>query len=350
MNTGNGNDLSATNGTTVTQSSFLETMQQQCSCKPVLVAGSDGLIGRHLCQFLTELGAELTVLTRHADSPTAGLADRTVIGDFSDPAVVAESIRGQQVVFDCVGAFSAVSSMNNATETYRNECLVHIAFFEACASIESSPVVVFPSSRLVYGVPQSLPVAENHPAAPMSHYAISKVTVERFLEISSKERGLRSRVFRLTNPYATRNAIDNCSYNVITRFASKISQGERVELYGDGSQLRDYIAIQDVCNAFVAAGFDESDTADIFNLGGPRAISIRESVELMVDAADGVAPKFVPWPENDKQVETGDYWSDNSKLFERYPLPPFMEPADGLRALIRELEPKTKELESCVGK
>ena len=122
-----------------------------------------------------------------------------------------------------------------------------------------------------------------------------------------------------------------------------------MEIFGDGSQQRDYIAVRDVVNAMIAGGSDPSNSAEIFNLGGPRSISIRESVELMVDAADGLDARFVAWPEGDLKVETGDYCSDTTKLRERYALPAFVDPSEGLRELVLSLKSITKEEPaSCV--
>ncbi|MFP6584136.1 MAG: NAD-dependent epimerase/dehydratase family protein, partial [Candidatus Hydrogenedentota bacterium] len=256
-------------------------------------------------------------------------------------------IAGQSVVFDCVGSMSAAASMQDSVTTFRQECQAHVALFDACAALEFSPVVVFPSTRLVYGMPKTVPVDETHPTDPMSNYALAKLTVEKFLDISHRTFGLRSRVFRLSNPYAPQVRIDQCQYNIISRFALAISRGEKVQIYGDGSQLRDYVHIYDVVSTFLTSGADEDPTHEVFNLGGPEAISIRDAVQLFVEAVDGPKPEFVPWPEVSLQIETGNYYSNIDKLTSRYELPPFTSPRTGLKELILNYE-RQKEGEKTV--
>jgi len=224
--------------------------------------------------------------------------------------------------------------MENASTTFRRECQAHIAFFDACATVDPSPIVVFPSTRLVYGTPKSLPVDEAHPLAPTSNYGLAKLTVERFLELAHHNHGLRSRVFRLSNPYAPQRQIEQCPYNIISRFALAIARGEQVKIFGDGKQLRDYVHVRDVVNSFLASGADERSNHVVFNLGGPEPISIRDAVQILVDSVNGQEPEYVDWPELSLKIETGDYYSKLEKLHSDYELPPFVSPKIGLRELI----------------
>ncbi|MGY9001441.1 MAG: NAD-dependent epimerase/dehydratase family protein, partial [Rhodospirillales bacterium] len=96
----------------VSDSVFLHQMQEYYGNRPVLVAGADGLLGSHLCHKLSILGANLTILTRKKQSVSAKYAHRVIQGDFEDPMCVQKALLGQEVVFDCVGSLSAVSSMD----------------------------------------------------------------------------------------------------------------------------------------------------------------------------------------------------------------------------------------------
>ncbi len=321
---------------------FFSAMRDAYKGRSVLIAGADGLLGISVTQALHTLGADVSVLTRREDSAAAQFAGRVIFGDFENSIITQKAIGGQSVIFDCVGSMSAVASMKDAVATFRQECQAHIAFFDACAKSVAAPIVIFPSTRLVYGTPRCLPVDETHPVGPTSNYGLAKLTVERFLKLANESEGLRSRVFRVSNPYAPQLKVDQCRYNVISRFALAIANGERVQIYGDGTQLRDYVHASDVVNAFLASGADEDLGYDIFNLGGPEAITVRDAVQVLVDTVEGPDPELVPWPDQSLAIETGNYYSDPAKLNSRYDLPMFVSPRSGLRELIVNYQKQRK--------
>lgn len=315
-------------------SDFRKSLRHRYQGRRVLVVGADGFLGYNTTSALYALGAELSVLTRRPNSGSARFARVVFFGDFDNPVLTRKAVRDQSVVFDCVGSLSAVTDVEQAAANFEKQCLAHIACYEACAQAGQSPVIVFPSTRLVYGAPQYRPVDEKHALDPASYYARSRLKVEQFLKQAHSHHGLRARVLRLSNPYGPNLGTSQTSYNVITRFAQAIARGERVKIFGDGKQLRDYVHVYDVVKTFLVCGADESDDFEVFNLGGAQPIMFRDAVHIMVEAAGGPDPEYVPWPELDRKVETGDYVSDIRKLNDRFDLPPFVAPQVGLREVV----------------
>jgi UDP-glucose 4-epimerase len=151
-----------------------------------------------------------------------------------------------------------------------------INLLEACRKYGVQKVV-YASSAAVYGNPQYLPIDENHPVKPLSGYGISKHTVEHYLEVYRNLYGLRYTVLRYANVYGIRQD-PRGEGGVISIFIDKILNGERFIINGDGEQTRDYIYVEDIARANLAA-IDRAD-GEILNIGTGKSTSLNELVGL----------------------------------------------------------------------
>jgi nucleoside-diphosphate-sugar epimerase len=174
---------------------------------------------------------------------------------------------------------------------------------------------MFASTRLVYGKPLYLPVDEEHPLNPESMYAVHKITVEHYLRVLRAQRGLRYCAFRLSNPYGPFQENNGKAYGVINRFLRAAALGEEILVYGDGGQQRDYIHVDDVTAAFLLAAMNPRCDGQVFNLGGSSPVSIATAAHYVCTLANSKL-RFVPWPDEYRVVETGDYVTDTRKLSE----------------------------------
>ena len=297
--------------------------------RKVLVAGADGFLGSNCVAGLQALGADVSILSRHRDvKRSAGL---TVFqADARDVDQVRAALLGQTVVFDFLGGAAAVGSNQDPLASLEGELRSHLTLFTTCAQLEPSPLVLFCSSRLVYGKPQYLPVDERHPLTAQSIYAANKIAAEQYLQALAQSRGLRSCILRLSNPYGPNQPEKNREYGIINRFLRAAAKGEDLFLYGDGGQKRDYIHVADVVTAFLLCAMSNRCEQQVFNLGGKTATSMREVVMLISELAGGVPVRFLPWPENYKAVETGDYFTDLTKISREISLPEQFDLAPGL--------------------
>jgi UDP-glucose 4-epimerase len=302
---------------------------------PVLVAGADGFLGVNAVAALHAAGAVVTVLSRR-DVPRAGaLAARHVRADLRDADAVAAAVEGQAYVFDLAGTSGAVGSNADPGGSTDQDCRPHLTLFTAAAAAASRPVVAFCSSRLVYGRPDYLPVDEDHPVRPASFYAVHKLTLEHYLHVLATTRGLRSCVLRLSNPYGPFWPEQRKGYGLINQFIARALAGEPITIFGDGSQRRDYIHVDDVSAALLAVATADNCRGQTFNLGGAESVSIRAAVETIAAQIPTADVRFVPWPAEHLAVETGDYQSDLSKLQRHVRLPPQAAFAEGLRRTLR---------------
>jgi nucleoside-diphosphate-sugar epimerase len=184
---------------------------------------------------------------------------------------------------------------------------------EACRTFNPGVSIVFSSSRLVYGKPQYLPVDEKHPLSTESIYAAHKLAVENYHLIYGKLYGLKATVLRISNPYGPFQAGEGRAYGIANSFIQAAVSGRPITLFGDGSQRRDYLYIDDLVNAFLLAASAPDSRGKIYNIGEGQGKSLLELAELAIEVAGRGTIDRVPWPEEYRVIETGDYLSDISR-------------------------------------
>lgn len=288
----------------------------------VLVIGADGFLGVNCIYALQRLGANVTIVSRRASPRAVGFTGRVLRGDVRDRDLVRAAIAQQSIVFDFAGTMGAVDSNHDPVRSLDEDCRPHLNLFQACAEASVSPLVLFCSSRLVYGKPQYLPVDEAHPCLPQSMYAVHKLTSEQYLQVLHQTHGLRFCILRLSNPYGPHQPLTTRGYGVLNQFILAASRGVAITLYGDGGQRRDYVYVADVITAFLLCAASEQCHGQIFNLGGRQSMTLHAAVQQLVCLAGGTAVHFKPWPPGHKAVETGDYLTDLRKIERHIALPP----------------------------
>lgn len=312
----------------------------------VLVVGGDGFLGINCVKALASLDADVTILSRGSKPRLAGFKGRFVQGDLNDQALVTDLVKGQSVVFDCVGSSGALQSNREVSRNFVTECEPQLILFEACAHEETKPVVIFLSSRLVYGSPKYLPVDERHPLDPDSIYAANKAALENYLRVLHKVEELPYCIFRLSNPYGPGSSQIGKGYGIINQFIRAASVGKTITVFGDGAQKRDYIYVDDAINALLSAPAYPSCYNQTYNLGGDQSISIRDAVEIIVSSAGGDASiRYVEWPDDALRIETGDYQSDMTRLRQALELPEQVSFEDGVARTLANMDRSGQENE-----
>jgi nucleoside-diphosphate-sugar epimerase len=301
-------------------------MQQQSQFslpRRVLVWGAYGFMGRHLVDRLLAEGVALSILTRERgryaaaswDSLPAGEAvTRFEIGGRDAQSVFREAAASADLIFNFAGANGAVRSNQNPVQSADENSRVQVQFLQACAQAGHRPHIVFSSSRLVYGRPRALPVAEDHPLAPRSFYAANKLCCEDYHRAFAANGSITFTICRISNAFGRDPECRRKDHGVINTFVEKALSGEPLKLFGDGSQLRDYIYIDDLLEALIRCGTHGSARNETFNVGRGEGIRLRDAVEEIQKAAGGPPIEFQPWPADFEKVESGDYVSEIAKL------------------------------------
>jgi nucleoside-diphosphate-sugar epimerase len=193
-------------------------------------------------------------------------------------------------------------------------CRGNLALIEAIRESNPRAKLVFIGSRLQYGKVSALPVAEDAAADPLSIHAIHKHTVEQYLKLYRRLYGFRYTVARVTNPYGPGQPSGRTAYGVVNRLIHLALAGGTLTIYGDGRQQRDYIHVDDVVSALVRLG--ETDVADgrVYNVGSGTGTRMIDLADAIVSIAGSGRVEHTEWPLAARQIETGDFIADISKI------------------------------------
>ena len=308
--------------------------------KRVLVTGGLGFIGLNTSARLLELGAEVTVLDNFVPPQITPAFDkiradlRLAVADIRDAEKVERVVRDQEVIFNLAGKSGAADSNKTPLNDLDVNCRGHLTILEACRTFNPGVTIVFPSSRLVYGKPLYLPVDEKHPLAPESIYAAHKLAVENYHLIYGRLHGIKSTVLRISNPYGPFQAGEGRTYGIANSFIQAAVFGKAITLFGDGSQHRDYLYIDDLVGALLLSASREASRGRIYNIGDGQGASLMELARLAVQSAGSGNIVTVPWPEEYRAIETGDYLSDISRASSELGWRPTTDIAEGIRRTV----------------
>lgn len=299
----------------------MEDLPVRLAERRVLVPGGLGFIGLNLIPLLLENGARVRVLNRSLDplavrwleQVAAGRPVELRQGDISDPRMP-EWLDGIDLVVNLAGESGAARSLADAQADMQVNIAGHLNLLNAVRSQARPARIVFLSSRLVYGITGAARVDEDHPTRPTSLYGLHKLTVEHYHRIFREHDGLPYTVLRVTNPYGPYQLPHGRHHGIVNRFAMTALAGGTLRLFGDGSQLRDYIYVTDLAEAILYALTAERAVGETFNLGSGSAVSLAEVAHRIVAAAGSGHIERVPWPEGDRKVETGDFRCDVRRI------------------------------------
>lgn len=246
-----------------------------------LVIGGNGFIGSHLVDHLVELGWEVNVLDlyeRRYDPIPSSV--RYIKGGLSQDYLVREALTGMQVVFHLAWATIHEISNQDPAADVRENLIPSIHLIEACQRADVQRIVFTSSGGTVYGPAQEIPISETHPTNPINGYGITKLAVEKYLQMFHRLNGLDYVILRPSVPYGPRqNPLGK--QGVVSVFLYRVAHGLPIKIWGDGDIIRDYFYISDLIQALVASARQELGDHRIINIGGQKEISLIQLLELV---------------------------------------------------------------------
>lgn len=291
------------------------------SGRRVLITGGLGFIGSNLARELVLLGARVTVVDalipeygglRHNLAGVAGRV-KVHVADVRDRARLPALLRGQDFLFNLAGQTSHMDSMSDPDTDLEINCRAQLSILEACRRHNPRLRVVFASTRQIYGRPEYLPVDERHPLRPVDVNGINKLAGEQYHLLYSAVHGIRSTVLRLTNTIGPRMRVKDARQTFLGVWIKHVLSGEPFEIWG-GDQLRDFTYVDDAVEAFLLAATTPGTEGGVFNLGGPRRVTLRELADLVVAAAGGGRYVVRAFPRDRKKIDIGDYYADDRRF------------------------------------
>jgi UDP-glucose 4-epimerase len=251
--------------------------------KRCLVLGGRGFIGSHLIDALLRQGNKVRCFERphiqplssdHIGNPNFALFE----GDFTSEADVKGALAGCDICFHLVSTTLPKSSNVDPVFDVESNLSGTVRMLENAVRLGVKKVVFASSGGTVYGVPNQIPIPETHPTDPVCSYGITKLAIEKYLQLFSTLHGLNFTILRFANPYGQRQRI-HASQGAVAVFLGKVMRNETVEIWGDGSVVRDYVHIHDVIDALLLAA--ETKDNGIFNIGSGRGHSLNELLDAI---------------------------------------------------------------------
>jgi UDP-glucose 4-epimerase len=288
----------------------------------VMITGGLGFIGSNLARQLVDLGADVLLVDSLIPDYGGNLFNvdgiesrvRINIADVRQPSTMQTLVRDRDVVFNLAGQVSHIDSMRDPQTDLDINCRSQLTILEACRVRNPAAKVVYAGTRQIYGRPDRLPVDESHLVRPTDINGINKAAGEQYHLVYNNVFGVRACSLRLTNVYGPRQLIRHNRQGFIGWFIRLALEGKEIQIYGDGSQIRDFVHVADVADAFLRAGASDAVNGDVFNVGGHEPTSHKDLVAMLLDAAGRGSVRFVEWPDEKKKIDIGSFYTDSSKF------------------------------------
>ena len=290
--------------------------------KNVLVTGGLGFIGSNLARRLVEYGANVLIVDSLIPDYGGNLfnvediKDQVTINiaDVRDQHGMNYLVRHQDFIFNLAGQVSHIDSMNDPYTDLDINCRAQLSILEACRHYNPGVKIVYAGTRQQYGKPDYLPVDEKHLQHPTDVNGINKMAGEWYHILYNNVYDIRASSLRLTNTYGPRQLMKHSRQGFMSVFIRQIIENEKIHIFGDGKQIRDFNFVDDVVDAFLlVAGYSDCD-GHIYNLGGEEPMMLIDLVKLMIDVAGQGSYEMAPFPEEKKRIDIGDYYGDYRRI------------------------------------
>jgi UDP-glucose 4-epimerase len=311
-----------------------------------LVTGGLGFIGSNLVHALTALDCRVTVIDSLAPEQGGnrfnlkGIEDSVDlrVEDIRDEEAVAAAVRGQDFVFNLAASVSHLDSLDAPFHDVDVNVRGTLVVLEAIRRFSPEAHVVYAGTRSEYGLIQTVPVSEEHPLLPTEVNSANKAAGDLYHFAYHIAHGLPTVSLRLTNTYGPRMLTAHWRQGFINWFVRLAVEGGTFRLYGDGSQVRDLVYVDDVVKALLLAAVTPQATGQALNVGSGKPVSLLEIATELIDIAGKGEIEYVPFPEDAKRIEIGDYVADTTKIERVLDWEPAVSLREGLERSVRYFE------------
>lgn len=252
--------------------------------KRCLVLGGRGFIGSHLVDALLRQGYVVRCFDRpnviplgdtHLGNPNFELYE----GDFASEADIAAALVDCDICYHLVSTTLPKTSNADPVFDIQSNLLNTVDLLTYAVKSGLKKIIFVSSGGTVYGEPLQVPIPETHPTDPVCSYGITKLAIEKYLGLFHRLYGLDYTVLRLANPFGEGQRIHS-SQGAVAVFLGKVLRGEPIEIWGDGSIVRDYVYIADVVNALMLS-IKQSTEEHVFNIGSGHGHSLNDVLDLI---------------------------------------------------------------------
>lgn len=290
--------------------------------KKILITGGLGFMGSNLAHRLAALGSKITIMDNYQPGHGAnlrnihGIEDKVSvnINDLRDQYAVEHLVKGQDIIFHIAAQTSHTDSMKDPYPDIDINCRGNAIFLEAVKNFNPVARIVYTSTRAIYGAPVSVPVTEEVRPNPVDIYGVNKFAGEAYHMIYHRAHGIPVVILRFSNGYGPRAQIEHAKFGILNWFVGLVLRKELIRIFGDGSQLRDYTYVDDMMDAYLLAGMKDEAVGKTYNVSAEDRIKFIDMANTLIRIAGQGSLEMVPWPEEYKKIEVGDFVADSSLI------------------------------------
>jgi nucleoside-diphosphate-sugar epimerase len=288
---------------------------------PVLVIGGMGFIGSNLAIALVEAGADVLLVDNMNQNYGANFFNidpirervQVNVSDIRDRNSLPYLLKDRRVIFNLAAQTSHMDSMRDPMADLEINCVAQLGILEECRRSNPDAMIVFASTRQIYGRPLYLPVDEKHPLQPVDVNGINKISGESYHRLYNSVHGIRSVILRLTNTFGPRMRIKDERQTFLGVWVRNALTGVPIEVWG-GEQRRDYSYVDDVVDAFLIAGQRPDLAGEVFNIGSDDVLSLSKTAGVITSIHPKANYIHREFPAERKKIDIGDCFSSFAKF------------------------------------
>ena len=290
--------------------------------KRILITGGLGFIGSSIALKAVQLGGHVTILDACLEPYGWNLFNireienriRLIKGDIRDRERISALTGESDIIFHMAAQVGREISMEQPLLDTEVNCTGTLHILEAARSMKRPPKIIFAGSRGQVGEPVYLPVDENHPDHPTDIYGINKLAAEQYCLLYHHVYGLPVTSLRLNNVYGPRCQMHAGFYGILNWFMSNALQNQPITVYGEGSQTRDYIYIDDVVEAFIRCAAKRETDGRMYYVGSGVETVFIQMVREIVRAVGKGEVTHIPFPEAREKIDIKRFVVSTQKL------------------------------------
>ncbi len=296
----------------------------------IVVLGAAGFIGTNLLLSLTRNpNNDIIAVDEYMDyfdESVRKLDVNFLESKFETDTNFFEILQGADIVYHLISTNNPTSSNKNIGSDIANNVLITVDILEACVNAKVNRVVFISSGGTVYGDRALNPINENEETNPINTYGIQKLTIEKILYLYYKMHNLDYRIIRLANPYGPFQR-PNGRLGVVTTFVYKALNEQVLNVYGDGTVIRDYIYIDDAVKGIIDITFSDTDEK-IYNLGSGVGVSVKQIIDIISKhVGESLKVKYFP----KRSVDVPINILDVTKYKKAFQVESFIDIDDGIQ-------------------
>lgn len=260
-----------------------------------LVVGGSGFIGSRLVAALAESGYAVRSFDRLDPRPEIARLSRVEFmqGTIENEEELRRAVAGCDICFHLASTTTPKSSNDDPAFDLTSNVVATLRLLDACRDARMAKLVFLSSGGTVYGRALSSPIPESHPTDPLCAYGIGRLSIEKYLALYRWLHGLDCCILRAANAYGPGQRTGT-GQGAIAAFLGRILDRQTIEIWGDGSVIRDFVHVDDLAQALVAS-IRYRGGAHVFNVGSGQGCSLNELLgELSTTTGRPLSVSYLP--------------------------------------------------------